>query len=183
MTVLSLDMEQSLREQGLPAVVIPPFCIAQLQDGTILTFNLDIVKQVLSRDCVLITHGDVCIDTSRGASILSGDSIVTYLAQNLAPHYVIIGTDVDGLFDADPRANTQAQLIPLINRSNRSKILESTGPSLSTDVTGGMTKKVTELLALKNIKSKIIILNLCVPKRLEHALADRSIRCTTVIPD
>jgi isopentenyl phosphate kinase len=183
MTLLALQAEQALSENGRPAVVIPPFCIARMQNGRILSFDSTILTDILKTGSTIVTHGDVCIDTIRGASILSGDSIVTYLTQQLHPDDVLIGTDVDGVFDSNPHTNPSARLIPVIDSSNRNQTLAATGPSKNTDVTGGMEKKVLELLELHNVPSRIIIFNLSVPDRLRILLAGNSVPSTRVIPD
>jgi len=183
MTLLALQAEQALSESGRPAVVIPPFCIARMQNGRILTFDSAVLSDILETGLTIVTHGDVCIDTVRGASILSGDSILTYLTQKLQPDEALIGTDVDGVFDSNPHTNPTARLIPLIEPSNRDQTLAATGPSKSTDVTGGMEKKVLELLELHDVRSRIIIFNLSTSGRLRSLLAGNSVPSTRVIPD
>ncbi len=183
MTLLALQAEQALSENGRPAVVVPPFCVVRMQNGQILSFDSAILNDILETGLTVVTHGDVCIDTIRGASILSGDSIVTHLTQQLQPDDVLIGTDVDGVFDSNPHTNPSARLIPIIDSSNRDQTLAATGPSKNTDVTGGMEKKVLELLELHNVRSRIIIFNLSAPNRLRSLLAGNSVPSTTVIPD
>ena len=82
--------------------------------------------------------------------------------------------------DDNPTANPNAKPIPLINNSNKTEILSLTGPSSSTDVTGGMTKKITELLELANQNVDIVIFNLLVSGRLTALLENESVICTRI---
>ena len=36
-------------------------------------------------------------------AVLSGDQIVKYLAENLKPEKVVLGSDVDGIYNKDPK--------------------------------------------------------------------------------
>ena len=55
-----------------------------------------------------------------------------------------------------------------------------TGPSSSTDVTGGMTKKITELLELANHDIDVVIFNLLVADRLTALFGNESVVCTKI---
>ncbi|GAH07260.1 unnamed protein product, partial [marine sediment metagenome] len=59
-------------------------------------------------------------------------------------------------------------------------ILSLTGPSSSTDVTGGMTKKITELLDLASQNVDIVIFNLLVAGRLTALFENDSVICTRI---
>lgn len=181
MTLLSLEVETSFNESGLASVVISPFSSSKLDNGRIITFPLEFISLALQAGIIPILHGDVCFDITRGASILSGDTIVTYLAENFRASHVFIGTDVDGIYTSNPQNDPNASLIPEIDDSNINLVLQRVGPSSSTDVTGGMQKKLTELLALtKQHQSEVAIFNLCVPGRLQSLLAQQSIPCTRI---
>ncbi|MHA1768464.1 MAG: isopentenyl phosphate kinase [Candidatus Thorarchaeota archaeon] len=180
MSLLSLEIETQLNHVGIPSVVIPPFPLVIMKDGEILSFPLDTLIRVLDANIAVIIHGDVCMDDVRGASILSGDTIVAHLAKELNASRVLIGTDVDGIFSANPSIDTDATLIPKINKSNIDEILESAGPSSSTDVTGGMHRKLLELMSLARGDSQVRIFNLSVPGRLTRLLDDESTICTTI---
>jgi glutamate 5-kinase len=93
---------------------------------------------------------------------------------------ILIGTDVDGVLDDNPKLNPSAKHIPLINQENKEAILAKTGPSTNTDVTGGMSKKVSELLEIARQNREVIIFNLTVPNRLKSLLKNESIICTRI---
>ena len=180
MSVLSAKVEEVLNAEGIPSVIFSPFMFVTLQDNIIEYFPLDIIETVLNNGLVLIIHGDVCIDKKKSASILSGDTIATYLAKTMSAKSVLIGTNVDGVFETNPILNPNAKHIPVINKSNLKLVIERTGPSSSIDVTGGMAKKIKELLTLANHNVEVTIFNLLVPGRLSDLLKGNPTICTKI---
>jgi len=169
-----------MNNAGIPGVIISPFSIAWLKDGKIEDFPLKLIQKSLDSNLVVITHGDVCFDSIKGASILSGDTIAVYLARELSAEALFLGTDVDGVFEDDPRQNPQAKLISSISNSNKDRVLKRSGPSSATDVTGGMTKKISELITLSSSGTEIVIFNLTVPGRLSDLILGKPIPCTKI---
>jgi len=88
---------------------------------------------------VPVIHGDVVMDLSRGACIVSGDQLVRYLAVALKISRVGLATDVPGVLDGDV-------VVPAITRKTVPNL--QIGSSRHTDVTGGMRGKIDELLGL-----------------------------------
>jgi isopentenyl phosphate kinase len=182
MTSLASRVEIELNSQGIPSVVFSPFMFVTLRDNLIDYFPTKIIKETLKAGSTVIIHGDVCIDETESVSILSGDTIAKYLAEHLKPKAVFIGTNVDGVMDDNPVMNPNAKHIPFINNSNKDEIFSLTGPSTSTDVTGGMTKKITELLAIANQNIDIVIFNLLVEGRLKALFENDTTICTRIQP-
>jgi len=181
MTLLSLEIEQAMQNAAIPTVVFSPFSFVMLHNGLISTFPIEQIKKALEAGITVVTHGDVCFDDILGASILSGDTILVYLAKTLAAASVYIGTDVDGVFEADPRDNPSAKIIPVIDNSNMRRVLSGTGLSKATDVTGGMAAKLGELTQLAGKSTEVTIFNLSVPGRLEALLSGKPIVCTRIV--
>ncbi|MFW9925187.1 MAG: isopentenyl phosphate kinase [Candidatus Thorarchaeota archaeon] len=181
MSELSLEIETILESRGIPAVVISPFSIALLNDGRIDSFSLNTIIQSINAGLTVITHGDVCYDTKRGASILSGDTILSYLAKQLNAKSVLVGTNVDGVLNDNPNVNPDAAIIPIINESNKAEVLRIAGPSKSTDVTGGMGRKILDLLEISSLGIDVTIFNLTSPGRLKSLLNDEPVLCTQII--
>jgi isopentenyl phosphate kinase len=180
MSILSLAVEGSMNRKHVPAVVFPPFTFVKLNNKNIASFPTNIIEEALASGHVVITHGDVCFDNTLGASILSGDTITVYLANKLSAKRVLIGTNVDGIYEENPQQNPKAKHIPIVNNSNLDEVLKGAGMSTTTDVTGGMGRKIKELLYLANKGIRIIIFNLLIPGRLERLLGDESVLCTEI---
>jgi isopentenyl phosphate kinase len=91
------------------------------------------------------------MDRTKGASVLSGDRIIPYLALSLKASNIGAGSDVDGVLD---EKETVIRKITPFNFLDLKKSIKGSG---STDVTGGMLGKVSELLELagKGVDSRI----------------------------
>ena len=180
MNKLATEVSQILEDTGTRTIVIPPFTHVIMKDGHILSYSTDIIRRSLDSKYTVLTHGDVCFDEVRGASILSGDTIIVHLARKLNARRILIGTNVDGVFDKNPIEYPEAKLIPIINWANKDDVLHSAGPSSATDVTGGMNRKINELLEIAKTEIDIHIFNLTVSGRLKSLLDDKETICTTV---
>lgn len=57
--------------------------------------DLDSFKRYLNKGFIPVIYGDVVLDNDLEICVISGDQIIQYLAKNLNPDKVILGTDVD----------------------------------------------------------------------------------------
>lgn len=130
----------ALREKGVAAIGVHPFHVAVADNGRLLAFECRHVKKMLALGMVPVIHGDVVMDLSRGACIVSGDQLVRYLAAALSIGRVGLATDVPGVLDKN------GAVVPVITRHTIASI--HVGDSKHTDVTGGMRGKIDELLGL-----------------------------------
>ena len=153
MEKLNFLVVDALRKAGLNAIEFQPSSIGILKNEELVHFPTEALEKILNLGLIPVAYGDVLIDEKKGIAILSGDHLVPYLAKELNASRVIITTDVAGIFDSDPKENRDAKLIPEINSENIDSL--NIGSSTSTDVTGGMHRKVRELLSLE-IDSEII---------------------------
>jgi len=99
-------------------------------------------------------------DTVAVEEIKFGDNDnLSALVTNLADAgLLVILTDIDGLYDADPRLNTDARLIPLV-RSITKEMERSAGGSGSTVGTGGMATKLSAAKKAGKSGAATLILN------------------------
>lgn len=181
MNLLASEIQVSLSEHEIPSIVIPPMAITKLDNSVVDTICLSSFRSALNAGITVITHGDVCFDSELGAAILSGDTLSVHLARELDAKSVLLGTDVDGVLDANPNSDPNAKLIPIIKASQDTPALNATGPSKSIDVTGGMTRKLKELLPLANNKTDIIVFNLNAPNRLRKILSGQRTIGTRIV--
>lgn len=138
---LNMIFTDALVNAGIPAFPVHPLGSMVLENGRIRSAELAPLKILLARGMVPVLHGDVVADTALGASVLSGDQIVTYLARELGAGRTGAGTDVDGVLDDKGGA------IRKITRDNFEQVRLHIGGA-SNDVTGGMLGKVSEMLDL-----------------------------------
>ncbi|MDZ4769105.1 MAG: isopentenyl phosphate kinase [Chloroflexota bacterium] len=132
----------TLREVGLPVWRLQPSASALASDGELTTMAIDPIRAALDHALVPLVYGDVALDTVRGGTIISTETVFFYLAAHLPVTEILLLGDVDGVWDE------QRQIIPLITPSRFASIQHALGGSAGTDVTGGMLGKVTHMLRL-----------------------------------
>jgi isopentenyl phosphate kinase len=157
MEKLNFLVISELQKNGISAIAYQPSAIGILKDGKLIYFPTVVIEELISIDVVPVAYGDVLVDEGTGVGILSGDHLVPYLAHALNAQRVIMAADVAGIFDSDPKKNRDARLIREVHSGNISQIKEI-GTSGDTDVTGGMERKLNELLRLaeSGLESEIV---------------------------
>ena len=129
----------------------------------ILTIN-DIAKSGLTP----ITFGDALWFGQKKSYILSGDVIMTTIAKILKPRLSLFVLDVDGVY-SDLKTNK------LIRNFKKEK------PEIKNnkmDVTGGMTRKITEANNMAKAGLKIFFVNGNKPKRITDAVSGKKFEGT-----
>jgi len=130
----------ALRENGVAAVGIHPLHTCVADNGRLAGFETRHIGKMLDLGIVPVIHGDVVMDLSRGACIVSGDQLARCLAVALSIRRVGLATDVPGVLD------NNGAVVPAITRKTVRGL--AIGSSSHTDVTGGMKGKIDELLGL-----------------------------------
>lgn len=88
----------------------------------------------------------VAIDELVGANFGDNDNLSAIVADLTAADLLVILTDIDGLYDADPRKHPEAKRIPVVTHID-DHIREMAGGSGSNRGTGGMATKITAAAA------------------------------------
>ncbi|MDH7593095.1 MAG: isopentenyl phosphate kinase [Methanomicrobiales archaeon] len=130
---------EEMRGEGIEAVGIPPLAAALAENGAIASMECRPIATMLQHGIVPVLHGDVVMDTVRGAAIVSGDRLLAFLATMLGIKRVGLATDVEGVMDG-------GVVVKYITPGMVGRL--RLGGSGFEDVTGGMKGKVQELLAL-----------------------------------
>ncbi len=135
----------SLLKNGVPAVGLPPRAFITQSSGKLISFDHSQIKSFVEQNIVPVIFGDAVLDEQWNCSIISGDTIIPYLAKKLKTDKVIFLSDVDGIFDSDPKKNHKAKLIKEINNKNFKEILNGLTATARDDVTGEMKGKIKAL--------------------------------------
>lgn len=133
---------------GVPAWSLQPSASAWCESGELVDLATKQMKIALERGLVPLVYGDVALDGGQGGTIISTEEIFAYLARRMRPARLILVSDVDGVFEADPAADPSARPVPLISPANWQDVRRALGGSRATDVTGGMLTKVENMVAL-----------------------------------
>ena len=168
-----------LIEAGLPACSLQTSALVVNKSGEIGEARLDIVSRFLSMGLVPVMFGDAVLDSEAGFSIASGDSLCTQLVESLSAERVVFAVDVDGVYTSDPKTNPDAQLVEELSISSLSAI-EVGGASSAYDVTGGMMKKLEEIMPVVEKGAVVYVVNGFFPDRVRDALLGRRVVGTMI---
>ncbi|MFQ6009860.1 MAG: isopentenyl phosphate kinase [Candidatus Aenigmatarchaeota archaeon] len=164
---LNSIVTKAMIEEGLPAIPTQVSSHAIMFRGELLRMDIECIKGLVDIGMIPVLYGVPAYDMKQKCSILSGDKIAPYVAKFLSAKKIIHGTNVDGVFTADPNKFANARLISEVNKENLEEVKRKLGGSTAVDVTGGMYSKVVELLNL-GIESQIVNAN--VPGNIEKTL-------------
>ncbi|MGM9551035.1 MAG: glutamate 5-kinase [Clostridia bacterium] len=102
------------------------------------------------------------------------DTLSAYVAELCESDLLVILTDIDGLYDSDPRKNPSARLISQVEKIDDS-ILSVAGSAGSTRGTGGMITKLHAAQIAKNSGIKTIVCNADDPKIIYDIFEEKEI--------
>ncbi len=173
-------LRQSLLENffknNVPCVQVYASSIYESDKMRILRGDTANIERFLDIGVIPVISGDMVPDKTMGYSVLSGDQILLDLAKKFQPKKIILGSDVDGLFDTDPKVNPNAQLIPEVTENKIEEIIQQLEGG---DASGQMKGKLIEIKNLLEHGFKdIILLNINKPGVLNQAVSKNSGRFT-----
>jgi len=122
---LSALVASELMRAGVPCASIPPLAIVRTKNKKITEFCTDAIDSLLSLGITPVLYGDVVIDDALGGCVLSGDAIISALAKKA--RRLVLFTNVDGIYSADPKANPDAQLLQEISYSRIVEMIAGKG--------------------------------------------------------
>jgi len=180
MTVLNGLLMDALIWRNVPAVSITPSSCIITKNGRIQCFEDAPLKMLLKIGCLPVLYGDAVLDIKLGFTILSGDQLLSVLATRFNAEHVIIGVDVDGLYDADPKVKKTAKMFKHLTLEELKKLQSKLGKSTACDVTGGMFGKIAELLPAIEQGIPVTIVNAAKPNYIYKALKGKKVKSTLI---
>ncbi|MCQ2086029.1 MAG: isopentenyl phosphate kinase [archaeon] len=172
---LSLLVVKELNDAGLPAVSIPTGSCFMTRNGRLVIRDDSVLREMFKLGVIPVTFGDVVLDTKFGLAICSGDQLVETFVDIFHPSKVVFVSDVDGLYYDDPKCNPGAGFVRIVSKSILSAVKTD---NVTTDVTGGMKKKVETMLRISSKGCDCVLVNGIVKGRLLSVLADECVPCT-----
>ena len=140
-----------------------PYCIppSDFMMGTKpITKKIKEIEKIAKSGLIPITFGDALWYADKKSYILSGDQIMSILARVLKPRLSIFILNEDGLY-----SNLKSK--KLINEFKNEKISIKKD---TMDVTGGMTRKVSEATKISKMGLKVFFVNGNKPDRIVKAI-------------
>jgi isopentenyl phosphate kinase len=127
-----------------------------------------------------VLYGDAVLDSKLGFTILSGDQLVTVLATKFKAKRIVIGVDVDGLYDDDPKAAESARRFEHLTLREVKKLHSKLAKPTACDVTGGMFGKIAELFPAMEQGIPVAIVNATRPNHIYKALRGKKVKSTVI---
>ncbi len=174
---LNMYICESFIDEGLPVVAIPASSFMRATNKRITDGNLDSFKRYLEKGFIPVIYGDVVLDDELEICVISGDQIIQYLAKNLNPDMVVLGTDVDGVYNKNPKTHDDAIFFDKFSSLDDLDTLEGT---TNVDVTGGMVGKIKELLYLADLGIESKIINAEVEDNVFKVLENEKVKGTVI---
>ncbi|XP_045168635.2 uncharacterized protein LOC123531596 [Mercenaria mercenaria] len=148
-TMLNQHVVNSLLQQNIPAVGLSVCGEWVTEEGTVVTYSTNSVRDALRNGFIPVLHGDCVLDRVKGCNILSGDTIIRTLSEAFKVNRVVFLTSVKGVYNCPPENNSEACLLKTITvgkHGNSTATSSGEGRNIDTknegtDVTGGMTLK------------------------------------------
>lgn len=147
---LNLLLAKFFLQAGLPAVSLPPLTMAVTQNKQLVKADFSVIENSLQAGLIPLVFGDVVLDKAIGGTIVSTDTLLAELAKyfHIQKKYqvrLINAGNYPGVYDQ------HGQVLPHITPNNYAQIKYAIGQSQSVDVTGGMSGKVEEFLAIASL--------------------------------
>lgn len=174
---LNMLICEAFIEEGLPVVAIPASSFMTATNKRITDGDLNSFKKYLDKGFIPVIYGDVVLDNQLEICVISGDQLIQYLAVNLNPDRVILGTDVDGVYSKNPKTHDDAIFFDRFSSLEDLDTLEGT---TNVDVTGGMVGKIKELLYLADLGIESKIINAEVNDNIFKVLEDEKVKGTVI---
>src|SRR5438093_9259490 len=143
---LDLKVLDALLRAGLRPAAVPPSLVMRYHDGRLASFDVGPFRDYLMRELLPVSFGDVVMDTKRRFAIASGDDVILELAKLFRPERVVFAADVDGVYTSDPKRDTAARRLDVVDPSTLGSI--SFSETAGFDVTGGLRRKIERMLAI-----------------------------------
>lgn len=174
MLKLNSIIMRELFKLKLNAVSLIPHTFITQSSSRLKVIETGIIKEYLDKNIVPVLFGDLVLDDKLGCSVVSGDAIAVYLGEKLNADKLIFLSDVDGVYDSDPKRNPSAKLISKITNKNLKEVLKGLSPANRDDVTGEMRGKIMQIK--KNlIGVEVFVANGLKPQNLRQLVTQGNI--------
>ena len=176
---LNLLVLNSLHENDITAVSIPPHIILKLDNHKPIKMNYEIFKDYLENGFTPLTFGDVALDNKLGFSICSGDLLMELISSSFKPEKVIFVLDEDGLYTSNPKIDENAKFI---EKSTIDELDNLIAPSNShADVTQGMIGKIATIKNIANMGIETVMVNGNIDNRLYNTMIGNETKHTVIL--
>jgi len=130
---------------GLPVIAFPPSAWLTTHNRIQASKQITPILSALNKGLIPVVNGDVIFDSAIGGTILSTEEVFSILVEEAQPYRIILASREPGIWEDYPTNTRLADHItPQILQHSSNSVHGSAGM----DVTGGMAKKVTLMMAI-----------------------------------
>ncbi|MDO5861645.1 MAG: isopentenyl phosphate kinase [Thermoplasmata archaeon] len=172
---LGLLMTSELMAVGIPAASVAPGSCFVMEDGRIIVNDEEALRRLAHIGIMPVMFGDVVMDRKQGFAIVSGDQLMEVMARMFKPERIVFVSDIDGLYDSNPKTNPDAKLIPEVTPEVLANVSSEEDVA---DVTGGVRGKMEAMLRMCSPERDCVLMNGTVPGRLLELLKGNEVTCT-----
>lgn len=169
---------KELNDNSIPAVSVPTGSTFIMENRRLIIDDDSVLKGFVDKGIIPVMFGDVVLDRKLGFAICSGDQIMERFAEIFDIERVIFVSDIDGLYDSDPKTDKNAKLIEKVDRKTLAGIESSSSVD---DVTGGVKEKMNAMLRMCSRDRDCILVNGTVKGRLLSLLKNEKVICTRAV--
>ena len=164
-----------LNDTGIPAVSVPTGSCFMMEDRELIIDDPKVLTAMFDKGIMPVMFGDVVMDRKWGFAICSGDQIMEKLTRIFRPSRVVFVSDIDGLYDKDPKKNKGAKLIEEVTKD----VMDDVETDITVDdVTGGVRGKMETMLRMCSEGCDCVLVNGTVEGRLLSLLKGEKVPCT-----
>jgi isopentenyl phosphate kinase len=174
---LNLEVLEALNQHAGPSVALSPYGFLSCNDGKPGGWNLVPAHRTRDLGQIPVLFGDLVLDTARGTTVLSGDTIAAELSRFFHAGRVVFALDVDGVFDEHPGEGGT-----LLETPTREELVAVREAAEETDATGSIGGKIDAALKIARSGSEVALVNGLEPGRVSDAL-DGDVEGTLVDPE
>jgi isopentenyl phosphate kinase len=120
--------------------------------------NYNVFSSYLNLGITPISYGDTYIH-GQNIGIYSGDNIVYDISKRFHPNFVVFFSDVDGIYDKNPKTNSDAKLLKSISGDFQHD-------NINADVTGGIMNKYKKMKLISGLGIPVYLINGLYPERI-----------------
>lgn len=167
MIILNQIIVNSLIKNGLNPYTISVFALTS--GNRPLPPKINQIHTIAQTGLLPITFGDIIHISGGNYSILSGDVIMTMIAEILKPSKVIFAVNTDGVYSDIKSRKTIHELTKTNITDSRSVRFTATSHTIA-DITGGMSRKVQEGFKIASRGLDVMIVNGLKPDKITQAV-------------
>ncbi|MCQ2085399.1 MAG: isopentenyl phosphate kinase [archaeon] len=172
---LSSMVVEALLAREIPAVSVPIGSCFVADGGKLILDNEEPLRRLTELGIMPVMFGDVITDRQTRFSIVSGDQIMEHLCRMYNPSKVIFVSDIDGLYDKNPKTDRNAKMIGTVTKKKMDEIAMESNVD---DVTGGVRNKMESMLRMTDSQRRCYLINGNAPNRLYSLLKGETVTCT-----